>query len=199
MAQDINGLIEKINQEGFEAAEYKARQIQSRAEAAARAVIEKAGNEAEAIINDAKKKCAGIEASTNALLKQAGRDLILCLKKEINQMLDNLIASSSSDALSVGEMTKIITRLIEQHIGAQESGVIITIPQDALETLEKGLFSSLKEELKKAITLKPSNNIRAGFTISYDRGKSEYDFTDKGFSEYIGSYLKPKLGALFKD
>ena len=47
--------------------------------------------------------------------------------------------------------------------------------------------------MEKKIILKPAEEISGGFTISFDNGKSCYDFTDKALAEYIGTYLKPKL------
>ena len=41
--------------------------------------------------------------------------------------------------------------------------------------------------------LKPAEDILGGFTISFDSGKSQFDFTDQALAEYIGQYLKPKL------
>src|SRR4030043_484413 len=54
----------------------------------------------------------------------------------------------------------------------------------------------LKEEVKKGIVLKPSEEVRTGFLISFDNAKSYFDFSDQALSEYIGAYLKPKLAEL---
>ena len=64
------------------------------------------------------------------------------------------------------------------------------------EKIEKGLLAELKEEVKKGITLKPSEDIAGGFIISYDAGKSHFDFTDKALAEYFSLYLKPKIGQM---
>lgn len=198
MAEEIKDLIEKINREGIQAAEEKARQIDVQADKSARQILEKARADAERIIADAQKKSVDIKESTHTLLKQAGRDLLLSLRKEINLMLDKLIASVVTEAFSAQEMAKIIICLAENYTAAEKSGITVALKKEDLEHLEKGLLSGLKDELNKGITLTPSEDIRAGFTISYDSGKSHYDFTDKGLSEYIGAYLKPKLGELFK-
>ncbi|PIW68507.1 MAG: V-type ATP synthase subunit E, partial [Candidatus Omnitrophica bacterium CG12_big_fil_rev_8_21_14_0_65_42_8] len=53
-------------------------------------------------------------------------------------------------------------------------------------------------EAKKGIVVRASDEISVGFTISFDAGKSQYDFTDKALAEYIGVYLKPKLSEILK-
>jgi vacuolar-type H+-ATPase subunit E/Vma4 len=47
--------------------------------------------------------------------------------------------------------------------------------------------------------LRPAEEISGGFTISFDDGKSCYDFTDKALAEYIGIYLKPKLNQILME
>jgi hypothetical protein len=38
-----------------------------------------------------------------------------------------------------------------------------------------------------------------GFTISFDSGRSCYDFTDRALAAYIGTYLKPKLNQILQE
>jgi len=65
--------------------------------------------------------------------------------------------------------------------------------KEDLERLREGFLSELKDAVKKGIVLKPSEDILGGLTISYDAGRSLFDFTDKALTEYITSYLRPKL------
>ena len=87
MAEDIKNLIEKIQQEGIVAGEEKAKDIETQAGRQAEALVEKAKKEAEGIIAEAKERVARMEKSTRVLLEQAGRNLLLALREEINAML----------------------------------------------------------------------------------------------------------------
>jgi V/A-type H+-transporting ATPase subunit E len=191
MADQIRDLIEKIQQEGVRAAEDKAKEIENQAECQAEEIIKKAKLEAGKLIREAKEEIAKSQESSKILLKQAGRDLIISLKKEINKILDKLILFNVRQALSPEELAKILSSLIKNY--SAKENVIISLNKEDLRKLEKGLLDTLKEEVKKGITLRPSDDIQAGFIISYDSGKSYYDFTDTALTEYIGSYLKPKL------
>jgi len=199
MAEDIKGLIEKINQEGIQAAEGKARQIEAAANQQADTIIAKAKSEAKKIIDDARQKVAQMEEKQKTLLTQAGRDLMLSLKEEINTMLGRIVVSEIRQALNTEALFKILSELIKAH-GIKHSGDIVVLlkPED-LEALEKKFLHKLKEEVGKGVTLKSSDEIAGGFSISFDSGKSCYDFTDKSLAEYIGTYLKPKLNQLLKD
>lgn len=200
MAEEIRELIEKINEEGVKAAEEKAKAIEDEARRQADAIIKKAEAQAERQISAAKEKIARMEASSRSSLSQAGRDLVLSLRKEITAILDKIIQAHLHKALGPDELADIIKSLIKENAGKEVKGdIIISLKKEDLEKLERSLLGSLKEELKKGVTLKPSEEIQAGFTISYDQGKSHYDFTDKALAEYIASHLKPRLAEILKE
>lgn len=197
MAEELKDLIEKIQQEGVKAAQDQARQIEDEARKQADAIIEKAKAQAQNLIAEAEDKISRMEESTKASLDQVGRDIMLSLRKEINAMLDRLIVLQVREALSPEELAKIITLLIKDYHGKDD--ITIMLKKEDLEKIEKSFLAKLKEETKKGVVLKPSEDILGGFIISYDSGKSHFDFTDKALAEYIGKYLKPKLAQILKD
>ena len=199
MAEDIKNLIEKIQQEGVLAAEDKARRIENQAKQTAKDIIAKANSQAEQIIAEAEDSVAKIQESSKSSLKNAGRDLLLSLRKEMNVTLDKIISSSISESLKPEELVKIITTLVKNCSDDKKQEIIISLKKEDLVKLEKGFLGKLKNETKKGIVLKQSDDIHGGFIISYDGGKSHYDFTNKSLAEYISVYLDPKLRELLKD
>lgn len=193
MAEQIKELIEKIQQEGIKAAEGKASQIENEAKRQADEMIKKAKIDAEKIIAQAKTEAAKIEQTTKISLKQAGRDLMLSLRKQINAMLDKIIVDSVREALNPGDLTEIITQLVKNYKSKEGENIIISVKKSNFKELEKDLLTKLGKEVKNQITLKAQDDILGGFIISYDAGKSHFDFTDEALAEYIGTYLKPKL------
>lgn len=199
MAEDIQGLIEKIKREGIQAAEVKARDMEAQAKQNASGIIEKAKQEARIILENAKEMSVRTEKNTQALLKQAARDLVLAFKKELNNILNKLIAAEIKPVLNGEQMAELIFALIKDYAQAEKDGLVITLAKADQENLQQYLFSRLKEEVKKGITLKTSDDLRAGFLISYDAGKSHYDFTEQSLLDYLSERIKPKLAELFKD
>ncbi|MFA5410686.1 MAG: V-type ATP synthase subunit E family protein [Candidatus Omnitrophota bacterium] len=193
MAEDIKALIDKINREGVLAAEEKASKIEEQAKAGAKEILEKAQSQAEKILKQAQENISLMQEKEKSLLQQAGRDLLLVLRQEINATLDKLINAQVQDALTPESLSKILSSAIKNAPSAAKEEIIVSLNKDDLETLEKGFLAKLKEETKKKITLKSQDAIRAGFVISYDGGKSQFDFSDKALAEYIGNFLKPKL------
>ena len=193
MAEDLKGLIEKIQEEGVQTAENKAKDIENEAKLRAQAIVDKAEKNAEKIIAEAKDEAARIEKSGDASLKQAGRNLIISLRREIESTLNRIIMLEAREELSPELMAKIIIALIKDYKAKENADIIVSLGKEDMKKMEKGFLKKLKSELKKDITLKTGDDIRAGFVISYDSGKSHYDFTDKALAEYIGLYLRPKL------
>lgn len=199
MAEDIQGLIEKIKREGIQAAEVKARDIEAQAKQNASGIIEKAKQEAQIILENAKEMSVRTEKNTQALLKQAARDIVLAFKKELNNILNKIFTAEIKPVLSGAQMAELIFALIKDYAQAEKDGLVITLPKADQENLQQYLFSRLKEEVKKGITLKTSDDLRVGFLISYDAGKSHYDFTEQSFLDYLSERIKPALAELFKD
>lgn len=199
MAGDIKGLIEKIQHDGINLAQAKAKEIEGQAKAKADEIIRAARLEAERILSEAKDKIAKSEEKEKSLLTQAGRDLLLVLRKEISAMLDKIVTLNIKDALTPQALADIISAIIKAQAQEKEGEVIITLRKEDKERLEKGFLAKFKEGVQRDITLKASEDMQAGFIISYDAGKSHYDFSDKALADYIGSSLKPQLNNLLKD
>ncbi len=199
MAEELKNLIEKIQEEAVKASEDKAKVIEDEARKRAAQIVERAKREGEKIISDAKERAANAEASGRAALKQASRDLLISLRKEIEAMLDRIVTSHVHRALEAGELAKIISTIIKEHAKEGRPDVVISLKKDDLEKLEKGFLGDLRAEMKKGLMLKAQDEIQGGFVISYDSGKSYYDFTDKALARYISLQLNPKLAELLNE
>lgn len=197
MAQDIQSLIDKINREGLQAARENAGRIEAEAKKKAEDIVSRAAREAEEIIAKAKKDAAKAEEETRIVLKQAFRDLSLNFKNEINRILTKAAAGQIKEALTPQGMAQIIAAIIKDSLRPEKGGIVISLNKESARELEEALFSMLAGEIKKGITIRPSEDVPAGFLISFDAGKSHYDFSPQGLAEYISLYLKPKLGELF--
>jgi vacuolar-type H+-ATPase subunit E/Vma4 len=198
MAEDLNGLIERIQEEGVRAAEDKARAIEADAKAKAEKILAEAKSRSAAIVENGKLEVARSEENSKIELKQAGRDLMIALRKEIHGMLEKVIALHVREALSPAEMERLILSIIKDYKCGGKENIVVTIKKDDMDKLDKALISELGEKAKHGITLRPSDEIRGGFVISYDSGKSHFDFTDKALAEYISSSLKPRLIEILK-
>ncbi|MFA5156512.1 MAG: V-type ATP synthase subunit E family protein [Candidatus Omnitrophota bacterium] len=199
MAEEIKNLIEKIHSEGIQAAEAKAAEIENKAREEADAIVSRAKEEAEAMLSAAKERISRMEEKSKTLLTQAARDLLLSLRKEINAVLGRLVNADVRSALNPDALQRIILEMVKNYPGGQEQEIVISLKKEDAEQLQKHFLGRLKEETKRNIVIKPSEDILGGFTISFDAGKSQFDFTDKALAEYISLYLKPNLSGILKE
>lgn len=199
MADDIKGLIERIQQEGVRAAEDKASAIEEEAREKAAEMIKQAQARAEKMIRDAREEIARDKSGAEASLKQAGRDAILSLEEEIEAMLERLIKARTQEALTPQELIRLIDSLVKGYTKKEDSDITVSLGKSDFKKLQEGFAGELKEMVKKGILLKPSDEISGGFIISYDEGKSHFDFTDKALAEYIGRHLKPGLAQILEN
>jgi V/A-type H+-transporting ATPase subunit E len=199
MAEEIRDLIEKINQEGIRAAEEKAQAIESAAKQRADDILEQARLEAGKMIAAAQERISREEKKEKTLLAQAGRDLLLSLRNEINAMLDRLMVFEIRQALTPEALSRLLSEMVRKYSAGEGGDIGVLLNKEDLETLEKNFLHKLAKETKKTIVLQPAQEISGGFTISFDDGKSCYDFTDKALAAYIGAYLKPKLNRILQE
>jgi len=193
MVEDIKDLIEKINQEGIRAAEEKAHTIEAEAKQRADTILSRARADADEMIATANKRIHSEDEREKALLEHAARDLILSLRGEINAMLGRIVVTDTRQSLTPDTISRILSEIIRNYDMAERSDITVTLNEKDLELLEKHYMHKLRQETQRGIILRPGEDIQGGFTISFDNGKSCYDFSDNALAGYIMTYLKPKL------
>jgi V/A-type H+-transporting ATPase subunit E len=199
MAEEIRDLIEKINQEGIRAAEEKAQNIEAAAKQRADAILARAKREAEEMIAAANGRIRREDEQGKTLLAQAGRDLLLSLRKEMNAMLGRILVSDIQQALTPEALFTLVSVVVRNYSAGESSDITVFLRKEDVEVLENNFLNRLREETKNEIILRPAEEISGGFTISFDNGKSCFDFTDRALAEYIGTYVKPKLHQILKE
>ncbi len=199
MADQIKELIEKINQEGVHSAQEKAREIETVALEKAEMIVAKANTQAKKIMEGAHDEVKRLQESTQAMLKQSARDLLLTLKLEIVALLERLIAAEVSSGLTPEELSRLIEVVIKDYCGQENKEIIIYLKDSDKIKLKGHFLNKLKDTLKKGVELRQKEDIHGGFIISFDGSKSNFDFSNEALAQYLGSCLKPKIAELFKD
>jgi len=201
MPEQLKELLDKIKNEGIKAAEDKASQIESEAKAKAGRIISDAKRNAQEITNKAKQGAKKLQENGEASLKQAARDLMLAVKDDIRKLFDKIIASEVTKALSGEELSEILSEVIEKYIDkkAQVSDIAVLLKQEDLKKLKNTFIAKLKDKFKDKIDFKPSGEIKAGFSISFDKGKSSYEFTNEALAEALSVYLNEELAKLLNE
>jgi len=197
MAEDLKRLIEKIQKEGVEAAKAQALEIETEAKTRAQAIVSKAKGEANQLLDEAKAEILRQKETATSLLSQAARDTVINLRQELLRKLSNVIKKETHAALKAKDLSEILIKLMKECCKETVSNVEITLSKEDADKLTQAFISGFKEELKKGITLKTSDDMSGGFLISFDSGKSQFDFTDTALAEYLAQYVHGRLDEIF--
>jgi len=200
MSENLKALLEKINREGIHSGEEKARAIESKANKDAEKILRDAKKLADEIVQKAKTEAEKTKINADLSIKQASRDLLLGLKEEIRNTLNKIMAGEITKALSNEEIAGILANLIEKYAdkNGKTEDIKILVNKSDLDKIKHTFISKLKDKIAAGVEFRPSQNINAGFSISFDKGKSYFDFSDEGLLETLGVYLNPELAKIIK-
>ena len=200
MAEDIQGLLNRIQADGIEKAEAQKQQILSEAKRQAEEIISKAKAEAAEIIRNAETEAEISENKGKASVKQAARDVLLSLQADLDQRLKFLVQASLGEALTPEVLGKIVLKMAEKYLdGATDDQLeILLSPADA-EALEAGLKAGVLSELKNKPEIKLSNAVASGLKIGIKGSDLYFDFSNDALTEVICNYAGPKLAAAIKN
>lgn len=187
--EDLQSLLEKINREGVEKAEAKAKEILSQAQEKADAIVKSAREEALKIRNDAKDDASDYVKRAEETISQASRDTVLNVEKALGAKLEKLLVANVEKALADEEcVTQLVKRAIEEISGKGEFV--------CGEKLAKTLVALLAENPSFTVTIDES--IGSGFTVRLDAGRLEHSYRGEVLSLELAKRLRPELAKLIK-
>jgi V/A-type H+-transporting ATPase subunit E len=201
MSEKLNQLLEKINREGVDQAQQKAKAIEDEARRQAVKITEEASRKAESIIGNANTEVQKFKDNAELTLKQAARDMLLSLKNEIRKTLEKIIHVEISSSLTSDDIAVLLKKAIDQFLerNGKPGDVMVLLKEEDIAKLKSGFIGKLKENLEEGIVFKPYSKINAGFAISFDKGKSFFDFTDEGLREVLRANLNPALSQILTE
>ena len=200
MSQQVQELIDKIKTEGIQAADQKAREIEEQAKRKSQGILNEANKRAEDLLTEAQEEIQKKQEASRTALQQASRYTLLSLKKEVQKLLHKVIAAQVADALTPQKLSDIIAQVTHEAIDGKsaDAGVEVVLSPKDLKELRDGFLAKLQKQFKRPVHFQASEDIGKGFTVSFDQGKSSFDFSEAALTEYLSVYLNEELAALLK-
>ena len=143
MAEELQSLLDKINEEGVRKAEAQRSEIIAAAEAEAKAIRAKAAEEAGAIVKEAKEEAAGLQARAESAVRQAARDILLELQSELQRRITRAVSGASEQALTPELMAGLIRDLAVKFAAAPDAQLTVLAAAKDVPALETALRASL--------------------------------------------------------
>jgi V/A-type H+-transporting ATPase subunit E len=197
MEVKLENLIKKIKEEGVGAADKKAAEILEKTRKEADSILEKARKEADKIREEAEKEAKKHLENADASIRQAARDTILSLKKQLKNLFDRLLKQKIDEELDEELLRDMILKLMDSW--AKEKDVSIVIGKGDAEKLTSLVMKELKAHAKNGIDIKLDKKVSSGFRIGLKDDDLTYDFTDDALLESLRFFLNPKLSELLEE
>lgn len=187
----LDSLIEKIRKEGIEEAQQSSEQILKDAKKKASSIADQAKKDADKLIEDGKRQVEQFRANAEADLKQATRNAELLLKEKITALFDNVFKRKVSETMTDEFLQKMILNITGAW--GKDAKAEIVLSEADQKKLESVLFAGLKEDVKKNITIRASNDVSKGFRIGLKDEQVFYDFSDEAVAQVLKTLINPRL------
>lgn len=198
MSIQVKELIDKIKNEGVLAAENEAGKIIAEAEEKAAQIIKEAQAKAESYQAQAEQEIEKKEVAGREALKQAARDVLIGLEKQIMKQFDAVISGSVDSTLTTSLTEKIIVDLVHAWAEKGEAGIKVILSSKDAEKLKDALKGKLSKRFKEGVDIVPSAKFTKGFRIGGSSG-ALYDFSKESIAEVLAEALSPDLAAALKE
>ena len=200
MAEDLQSLLAKIQEQGLDKANAERAAIIKKAEQEAAEITAKAKAAADAMRRAAEEECASLTKRAESAVKQAARDIVLKLNVELKERLNAILQENTANAMTPELMGRIINEMAAAYIkdGKQEAKLEVLVSPKSLEEMNAALKGSLKYSFVKQPTLFADMELGGGLKVSVSGNDVFYDFSDDAITDIVAAYIGPRLAAIVK-
>ena len=151
MELQVKELLDRIQNEGVEAAEKRAQAIIAQAEEQARAILADAESKAAAAWAEAKEKTEQGERSSRLALQQASRDTLLALRQRVEAFLNAAVLSTAKESLDAALLSQILPSVLKELAVSSGKDLSVLLPPKTLSALDEALAARLAKELGRGV------------------------------------------------
>ena len=197
MADELQSLLQKINDEGVKKAEAERERILAEAEAEAKRLVENAQAEAKKQLAAAKTECEALQKRAESAVAQAARDILLKLKAELEARLNAAVADAAAQALTPELMAQLVRELTAKFVANPDAELTVRCAVKDCAALDAALKSALADSLRKTPTVLADSTVTGGVEVGIDGGKLYFDFSLDAIREVVGAYTGQHIAELF--
>lgn len=200
MAEDIQGLLEKINSDGIRKAEKEKAAILADARAQAAKIVEEAKAQAEAFARKSEETAHANEEKGNAAIRQAARDAVIALRADLLAKLNAVAHACVTEAMKPELMEQIILEMAKVYAkdANADASVEVLLSQKDQAVVEASLKARLLASLKAQPVIRLTNDFDSGLQISFRGSDVYFDFSDDALAEVLCRFVGPKLASVIK-
>ena len=198
MDSKIQQLTETIYSEGIQKAREEADAILKEAHQKAVQIEEEAQKAALAIMTDTRKKSQEFANHVDSEIRMSLGQTISALKQQIASVITlKVIQPSVKEIFSdTAYLKSLITGMAKGWMEKESLDLQVILPLADQVQMEKFFKNNLAAELNKGLELSFSGDIKSGFKIGPSDGSYLISFTDEDFMNFLKAYLRPKTNQI---
>ncbi len=200
MSEELQGLLERIRDQGLKKAEGERESIVLKARDEAKAIVKKAEDEAANIRKQAEVDARRDEEKAKAAIQQAARDILLVLENELSTRLRNCVTGLVDQAMTPALMAELIRKMAAAYAAntSQELSLELILNQKDLEQVAEQLRAALVNDLKTTPTVLASQDMGGGIKVGFKGSDVFLDFSDNALAASICAFVGQKIATVIK-
>ena len=201
MAEELQSLLEKINEEGIKKAEEAKAKIIADARAEAERIIVAANAKAGEILKKAELESETIMTRGDAALRQSVRDIKISMQSEFQERIRTVVKDSIGESMSAELMGRLISEMVRNYMSKNPGSDLkldLILPQGQIAEMEKLIKGGLIANLKNNPAISMAKNFASGMKISFKGSDVFVDFSDEALTDLICAYEGPRIAAAIK-
>ena len=188
MAEELKHLIEQIHKEGVEKANEQSETIISQAKDKASKIVAEAEKQANDKLLKAKTESDAFTERSIHTLKQAARDLLITVGQGCEKVVTSVLGQEVNSAVSADLLHKMITEVV-----AQGKGDAVLTVSESDKTALISFCADLSKKTGQEIELESEAEILSGFKIGFKNENVYLDYTGEAVADALANFLRPEL------
>lgn len=200
MAEELQSLINRIQQDGIARAETEARRILSEANEQAAGIVRAAETRAQALLAEAEQAARTYDERANKALQQAARDVVLSVQEAVTRTLQAIVAARVGEALSIDVLKQMLVRFVEAYAArnGETDRIDLLVDEADRKAVVEYFLQQYRAAIDRGVEIHAEAGIGKGFRVAIQDAHLRHDFTRQDIAEALGRLLRPRLAEIVK-
>ncbi len=195
----LKELIDTIHRDGVNKGRQESDELLKQAQAQADDIVAAAQAKADSLLVNARREQERMDQSGRESLKQASRDLMLQVRKQLEDIFSSLLKEKARETLSSDEAAAAIITMISNWSPERQDQIELLLPKKRFEAMSSSLRKSLAEKIAAGIEIKAAVELKSGFRVAEKDGQAYFDFSAESISDGLALFLNPVMAKIVSD
>lgn len=198
MADELQALLDKINEEGLKKAEARQEEILAAAKTDAARILDEAKAESKRLVEAARREADMLRTKGEQSLQQAARDVLLSLREQLQERMQAVARAAVRETLDPARLAEILKTVIESFLesGDEEGDAVVHLNPDQEKEVRDFLEKQLADDLVARVEIAPVRTVSGGFRLQRKGEDVFYDFSDEALAEALTAFVNPRLAEI---